>query len=286
MKHKKLIFFICYFLSQLNVLITSWTSHYYPGTISYIAHFTSLAVFLFLTIFLFFLFGKEIFKDTKLEAELYTIAQQQHLKETYIEEMNKRLEDTKEYQQNTKKKLEYLRDCLLEGEYTRSLEYFEGIYQTFQEVSYCMPCSDNLLNAILDIKRQYAEKHLIHVEYKILLPKQYNLVPTSLSCIFFNLLDNGIESCIRSNSNSACLRLSTNYTEEWLTIYMRNTKAVDEQFSHRTSKPDIYAHGFGLGIIEELVHDFEGLCEWKDLGDSFESTIMLKYTATTAKRLD
>lgn len=283
MKRKKIIFFSSLFLSQAIILIASWMAHYYPGSISYIVHFVSLSFFLFFAVALYFLFGREIFRDAKLEASLYTMSQQQRLKETHIEEINRLRSDTELFQQHAKENLKFLRTQLLAGDYERSVEYFQEISLAFQEVSFHPPCSDSLLNAILECKRQYAREHKIQVHYRILLPGQYEMISPSLSCIFFNLLDNGIESCIRSGSTSAHLSLATNYTEDWLTIHMKNTKKTSEAFAGPTTKEDIYAHGFGLGIIEEIVDNSDGFYEWMDHGDIFESTIMLKYTNFTCK---
>lgn len=100
----------------------------------------------------------------------------------------------------------------------------------------------------------------------------------ALSCILFNLLDNGTEACLRQNASASFLWLTTRVKGDFIVIQMVNSKSPGEIFSKNTSKKNHLAHGFGLSIIEETVKAHDGFCEWNDHGETFESTVSLRYS--------
>lgn len=142
-------------------------------------------------------------------------------------------------------------------------------------------CSSNpIVNGILLGKRTECEKCGIHFEYSVLFPENSRLSFSTLISLFSNLLDNAIESCLASSVSSPEIMLSVDYKGDFLTIFMRNTKAVSHSFdpdNKPTTKSDTLSHGFGLSIIEEIASHHDGFCEWADMGNYFESLVMLRY---------
>ena len=61
-------------------------------------------------------------------------------------------------------------------------------------------------------------------------------------------------------------------------IHMENTKDSVIQFDGSTTKDEKESHGFGLKIIEEIVHEHHGICQWTDKGDIFDSILLINYT--------
>ena len=97
-----------------------------------------------------------------------------------------------------------------------------------------------------------------------------------LSSVFFNLLDNAIEACNASGSQSPAIRLSANISDGFLTIYMHNTKNPDQNFNHKTSKIETFSHGYGLSIIEDICHRYNGSYQRIDHGNTFDSIVLLQ----------
>ena len=117
----------------------------------------------------------------------------------------------------------------------------------------------------------------IKVTYEVLLPERSNIPSSELSSIFFNLLDNGIESCNASGSEAPFISVTSKMSAGFLTVHMQNSKDPAQPFNHKTSKKDIPNHGFGLSIIEDICAKNDGSCQWIDNGDTFDSVVMLRY---------
>ena len=117
----------------------------------------------------------------------------------------------------------------------------------------------------------------IKVTYEVLLPEKSSIPSSELSSIFFNLLDNGIESCNASGSEAPFISVTSKMSAGFLTVHMKNSKDPAQPFNHKTSKKDIPNHGFGLSIIEDICAKNDGSCQWIDNGDTFDSVVMLRY---------
>ncbi len=277
MKRKKIAFFFFFSVYQIGTLVMMSIQKYSPENFSY----TIMMIFVyclgqFPSLLLFFSLVKEIFQDAKLEADLKMLEQQQALRERQLLALQKRKNATQNFQEKITRKLAYLDHCLEEKNYEEALSCYQKLSLDFQKVRFRPCCSDSLINAILDSKKLTAQEHHIQVNYQIFLPEEMELISSSLSCIFFNLMDNGIEACLKSGNSPLFIQLSTRVNGDFIIIHMINSKSCEESFDHKTSKNDSLAHGYGLSIIEEIARDNDGSCEWTDHGTTFESTVMIR----------
>ena len=188
-----------------------------------------------------------------------------------------RKQETLEFQQSTIRKLETLQNYLKTNEYDKIQDYLPAITDDFQRERFHPICQDSLINAILADKRFLAMQKNIKVTYEVLLPEKSNIPSSELSSIFFNLLDNGIESCNASGSEAPFISVTSKMSAGFLTVHMKNSKDPAQPFNHKTSKKDIPNHGFGLSIIEDICAKNDGSCQWIDNGDTFDSVVMLRY---------
>ena len=141
-------------------------------------------------------------------------------------------------------------------------------------------CTNPVVDGILRSKNAECIEHNISFEYFILFPEKSDLSFSVLISLFSNLLDNAIESCQTASVKNPKIRLSIDYKGDFLVIFMQNTKEKSVTFdsaARQTTKDDSMAHGFGLSIIEEIVKSRDGFCEWNDLGNIFESRVMIRY---------
>ena len=152
----------------------------------------------------------------------------------------------------------------------------ENLNQTFQKKRFHPYCQNNLLQAILEGKRLRAEQEHIQISYEILLPEKISINTTDLSSIFFNLLDNAIEACSASGNPDPAIRLSANISNGFLTVYMHNTKNPMQTFTHKTTKSEPGAHGYGLSIIEDICQKYNGSYQWIDHNNTFDSIVLLQ----------
>ncbi|WP_373212764.1 ATP-binding protein [Ruminococcus sp. 5_1_39BFAA] len=278
MKHKHNIpgFFICVFGVQAGAFLTSFPVETFPNKAVYLLCLFILGFSMIGTCVTLYHIAWQTLHDAKMDAELSGLKQQQHLQEEQSLALNTRRKQTLVLQQNMNHNLLNFLN-LLENENVEEADaYLHEFTSAFRQERFRPICQNNLINAILESKQRTAEKHHIKTSYEILLPEDLNIDTTDLSSVFFNLLDNGIESCIRSGCSEPFLRLSVNASAGFLTIHMYNSKNPQEKFRHTTSKADVYDHGFGLSIIEDVCKKNDGTYEWKDEGEIFHSVILLR----------
>lgn len=276
-KHHSRDFFICIFFVQVGAFLTSLPVEKFPNKAAYLISLFILGISLIGTCVKLYQVAWQTLNDAKMDAELSSLKQQQHLRDEQTASLASRQEETITLQQNMNENLLFFQELLEKENYEKADSYLHGITDTFQKERFRPICQNSLVNAILESKRAFAAKHQIKTSYKILLPESIELEPTDLSSVFFNLLDNGIESCLRSGCKEPFLSLSVSASAGFLTLHMHNSKNPQEHFRRSTSKEDTYAHGYGLSIIEDICKRNDGSYEWKDEGETFHSIVLLRY---------
>lgn len=248
-------------------------------TISTSSPFTGFLLFAFL-FFIYWMLYRAVKKArtvSRRNAELAAMKEQARLRQDQDYLVQESLKKNRQFQEQTQKQLEVYRSYLENQEYEKASACISHLASYFQQKRFHPICSDDLINAILAHKQSLAKSHNILVEYKILLPDQSDILPSDLCSVFFNLMDNGIDGCIRSGSKSPFIRLTASFSSDFIAIQMCNSKDPAEQFRRKTSKQNSISHGFGLSIIQGICDKNDGTCRWEDKGEVFESTVLLRY---------
>lgn len=236
----------------------------------------SAATILF-TGYLFFQIVKTIFHRSKTIAEAKSMQEQKKLHQQKAAELEERKQQLLVMQKETQDRLEEIYHCLKTGDFSSASKTLKKISSKVYNSQFCPYCQDYLADAVLNSKYQAAAKHHIKVHYMIGLPDKYEFSPTELCTILFNLLDNGIESCKKTDFSNPFINLTIKTKSDFLIIHMKNSKQKREVFSRRSSKEDSMEHGFGISIIEEIAARHDGFCQWTDSGDTFDSSVMLRF---------
>ena len=208
--------------------------------------------------------------------ELAFLQKQKQLKQEQDYSLQIRRQDTRDFQIKTVQGLQDFQSLLEQEKYEQADTAIRNLNQTFQKERFHPYCQNNLLQAILEGKRLRAEQEHIQVSYEILLPEKISINTTDLSSIFFNLLDNAIEACSASGNPDPEIRLSANISNGFLTVYMHNTKNPMQTFTHKTTKSEPGAHGYGLSIIEDICQKYNGSYQWIDHNNTFDSIVLLQ----------
>ena len=238
--------------------------------------FLILAVFMVLICILLYCVLSDVLKKSNTEMELACLQKQKQLKQEQDYSLQIRRQDTRDFQTKTVQELLDFQILLEQGKYEQADTAIRNLNQTFQKERFHPYCQNNLLQAILEGKRLRAEQEHIHISYEILLPEKISINTTDLSSIFFNLLDNAIEACSASGNPDPEIRLSANISNGFLTVYMHNTKNPMQTFTHKTTKSEPGAHGYGLSIIEDICQKYNGSYQWIDHNNTFDSIVLLQ----------
>lgn len=230
---------------------------------------------------LFTLALKKLSVEFSLAREVKLLEQNTKINELQHKELESLTRDANERQQTFVRNLTELDALIRTQDYKAAGQRIHEIADSDLQKGTTVYCSDFFINTILQIKMNEAQEHHIRTDCRIMLPPlkdNSRLSYLELSSLFFNLLDNGIESCISSGSYDTFLTLEITYHEKMLRIHMENTKDSVVQFDGSTTKDEKESHGFGLKIIEEIVHEHQGVCQWTDKGDIFDSVLLINYT--------
>ena len=231
----------------------------------------------YLAICLFFVtMVYRIWRSFHLAQEIEILRKEENLQKKQKQDMDIIQKNAVHFRQEILPELKQIRSLLNHHENEKAIREIRELSDHFEKVRMHALCSDSLLNAILQAKKEVAENKNIEVFYEIVLPSKIELQSTELSSIFFNLLDNAIEACEISEEEKPFIKLRVKHQANMLSIHMENSKNAKIQFTKGTSKTDTEQHGLGLVIIEDIVEKYEGICEWIDKGSTFSSEIMIR----------
>lgn len=264
--------FLCIIFSSIFGLLSkmSLTS---PKLSSFIGLFQSLMLITIISIVVsVYNTIKKISDLTEQNIKLDTMMKNQKLRKKQETELKVMKDNAEEFQNEIKKALKTVSGLLENNDVNQAKETLMQLSDHFESVRMHPICSDSLMNAILQSKREYANTLGIDVHYHVV-TEYANRFDTDLSAVLFNLLDNGIEACSQCNDSSLSLSISDHLG--YLHIKMVNSKQ-DKKFTGETTKEDKVHHGYGLSIITDIANKHDGSVQWIDNGDTFTSLVMLK----------
>lgn len=238
--------------------------------------FLILAVFMIIISVLLYRMLSDVLKKSDIETELSFLQKQKQLKQEQDYSLQIRRQNTQDFQFKTVQGLLDFQALLEQKKYEQADDALRNLNQTFQKERFHPYCQNNLLQAILEGKRLRAEQNHIQVSYEILLPEELSVDTADLSSVFFNLLDNAIEACNTSGNPNPEIRLSANFSNGFLTVYMHNTKNQAQIFTHQTTKSNSGIHGYGLSIIEDICQRYNGSYQWINHEGMFDSIVLLQ----------
>ena len=238
--------------------------------------FLILSVFMIIISVLLYRMLSDVLKKSDIETELSFLQKQKQLKQEQDYSLQIRRQNTQDFQFKTVQGLLDFQALLEQKKYEQADDALRNLNQTFQKERFHPYCQNNLLQAILEGKRLRAEQNHIQVSYEILLPEELSVDTADLSSVFFNLLDNAIEACNTSGNPNPEIRLSANFSNGFLTVYMHNTKNQAQIFTHQTTKSNSGIHGYGLSIIEDICQRYNGSYQWINHEGMFDSIVLLQ----------
>lgn len=183
------------------------------------------SLFLSLTYRRIYLLARRSLKNAQEEAKFQALQKQEQLQKEQEQLFVSRKQETLAFQQATIRKLQTLQNYLKTNEYDKIQDYLPAITDDFQRERFHPICQDSLINAILADKRFLAMQKNIKVTYEVLLPEKSNIPSSELSSIFFNLLDNGIESCNASGSEAPFISVTSKMSAGFLTVHAKQQRS-------------------------------------------------------------
>ncbi len=205
-----------------------------------------------------------------------------HKKDFYIKSMNDILQTIRSQRHDLNNYLSTLYGLICLEDFEDAKVYITKINNRVSNMNKIIETNHPVITALLSMKKNRAFEDNIDMELEIDIPEELSIDFVDLSIIIGNILDNAIEACIQINEGSERkIGLSINVEDNYLIIQARNTKSQKIKLDTKditgrfTTKTDKANHGFGLGNIEFIVNQYNGIMDIEDLGGEFRVNIRL-----------
>lgn len=205
--------------------------------------------------------------------ELRYLTDKLELKHSYYEDKLKEEERVRRIYHDLKNHLLILQSGMLNNPETqKSIQALQTQIEGYE--NYCHTGNDYLDILVRDKARIAMEKHIdfsvvIHFEDASFIE------PLDISTIFGNALDNAIEASIKLSPQNRVITAKADRIRDMLSIRIENNIGGELNTAVRTTKPDSFAHGFGLSNIRNAVEKYDGQCIEKVVNESFRLQIMI-----------
>lgn len=164
-------------------------------------------------------------KRHQLQLEQTQVYYQQQIvrQEQHYETLVGQIEHTKKARHDLRHHVTIIRQMLLDNRLKEALDYL-GEYEGSLNLSEKMIFSSHYkIDVIIRYFYTMAYENGITVSVDITLPQQLNISETNLCIVFGNLMENALESCMKSTDKHPYIRLSTMLYHSQIVISMENT---------------------------------------------------------------
>ena len=276
------LFFLTICIASILFFLRNYFLNYNYQPIESMRLLSLFNLFFLFTFILYYLTVKHVMEETRKDYDMIFLKKTEALKKKeteHIREMNHVIQQQKSVALD---QLRMLYGSLENPSSNDIVDQINHIQNGLKESAPTSYCSHALLNIILHNKKKLAQSKNIRVQYHIFTPDAISIPMTDLASVFFNLLDNAIEACEQVPADNRVIQFKTSFKGNMLSIHMINSKNPQKSFSKKTTKNNPELHGFGLSIIEDIVHTHQGHIIYNDLDDTFETIILLNTETETA----
>ena len=225
----------------------------------------------------------KLIEKIEMEEKLVALYTQRQVEYDYCQLANKNMEDIEKLKQYYFSQYQAIRDMLEENPDNpeiRTLIHFSQ--EQVSQNPFPRFCDEEVVNAVLTLKKQMAEAEQIRMNISVLIPKNVSVSAPDLCSLFCNLLDNAIEACRRNTTISGYITVKADIVRGgYLVIKTENPceqLPVRDNHFFRTSKENASEHGYGLKLIEQIAEKYHGQVSVKQEQTRFIVSVLLHLT--------
>ncbi|MDD2978502.1 MAG: GHKL domain-containing protein [Hespellia sp.] len=225
-------------------------------------------VILFGYIIILFMAGCIIVGSQQIRA----VERENHIMQSYIlsmqefyKVMQEQIEATRCYRHDLAKHIQML-EIILEQQKDENQaeirEYRDDLQRKQQMLLSQRICQDDIVNAILLIKKQQCREKDIPLELQIQNTKYSGLEDADMTGLLYNLMDNAIEANERiREGGKRGIQLSMGKEDNKIFVRVQNQMPIGEKITFKTNKKAQEKHGLGMKIIHQTVEKYKGTYE-------------------------
>lgn len=150
-------------------------------------------------------------------------------------------------------------------EYDDLIDYLEGVSQEYRSVSELIRVGNPALTALLNIKKEIAEKKGINLYIKCKHKSNFEWIkPWDLCDMVGNLIDNAIEATMFITNSKKWIKVKIDRSENKHVVQIENVGKLDKNiaiadlFKPGISTKSAVGRGYGLHIVKQIVEKYNG----------------------------
>ena len=202
-------------------------------------------------------------KKIRAERELKALNTQRQIEAKYYEMTRQNVKEMKEVRLDYGNQLQEIYALLERGEDTANIQkLIDDSNEKMQKNFVKQYCDNSIVNAILAIKLQAAERMGIKVDCDCKITEHLEMEMIDLCSLFTNLIDNAVEACEKMPTDS----------DRWISVHAGEKAGVfglkvENSYSQPvryekgqivTGKKDKKNHGYGLRLVKEITSKYGG----------------------------
>lgn len=216
-------------------------------------------------------------RQQNLEQEQVLYQEQLARQEQHYETLIDQIEHTKKARHDLRHHITALRQMLSDHQEQEALDYL-GQYEGTLNLSEKMVFSHHYkVDVILRYFYTMARENGISISIDVPLPEQLYITETNLCIVFANLLENALESCMKSEKEDRFIRLHTMLNRSQIVISMENTVGARPVpcMADFMSTKKVGRNGIGLSSIRNIAEQYGGDARFEVVNDTIFSSQVL-----------
>lgn len=165
------------------------------------------------------------------------------------------------------------------GENDDAKRYMNNLLLEYTDIRRECYCKNEIINAVLNEKIKTCQQKGIKTEIDINIPEDILIRDIDLMSVFVNVLDNAIEGCQRNSGVTKNININAYVNRDYLTVKIISSKKEKDIVNTnkvKVPKKDIYVHGYGVKILDEIVKRYNGQKDQTVIGDEECILVTLK----------
>lgn len=242
-----------------------------PGEEIYTYVIISTIGLVFINLLVFTLFSK-LQNQLEIQRTADLLNTQMRLEKQSYKRIEESYNRTRELRHDLKNHIFGLKGIAENGTKEELMQYLEKMTDAVEEATYVSMSRNNAVDAVLNEKMLYAQKHGISTQFDVTPLENISIPSMDICTILSNALDNAVEACVKiENAQDRYIDVKINDSPTELIISVKNpsTEAPKRRAGmYVSAKNDGENHGLGLKSIKRTVDKHKG-----DMLIKFEKSI-------------
>lgn len=212
-----------------------------------------------------------------LAQKLEIAEQQRQLEKAYNNLVISNVKELRTIKHDINNRIQVIYSAIKDANVEKANEILDETNKEIAKIGVSQYCDNYIVNSILSLKKDEAEKHNVTTEIECILPNEISIPILDLCSIYTNILDNAIEGAVKTEK--PWVKIQSQIEKGFLCIKVTNscnTQLLKENGIEKTSKANKSEHGLGLVKIRNIAEKNGGKVDINFENDAYEIVVIMK----------